>query len=537
MILALIEQSHQSRWIRSVVLAALASVVVWLVITKSFAAYLARESPQEALSVQPLEPVALVTLANARLNEARAVGTSDAGNNPEDDSKSKIVKSKDRVGAWAVLAERAARKSKAPRKADKTQKGSATPDRASPPITEAERKEVRALAEKALLNDPLNARALRILGQLAVDAGDEARVTELMQAAADRSWSEPIAIYWLMLKAFEREDYATSLRYADGFLRKRPQFMAQALPVLASIAENKNEKAAGALKQLLDSNPPWRSSFFAKLPGAIRDARTPLGLLLSANKGASPPTRADLGGYLNFLIGRKFYELAYYTWLQFLPPEQLARAGFLINGSFEVLPSGAPFDWVIAQGSSGVTTDIRLRPELNGEQALYLEFGPGRADFRGVSQLLMLGPGTYVLQGQLKGEIIGRRGLHWSLTCTGAQGAPIGQSQMFLGTARKWTDFLITFAVPDTGCRAQNLSLSLAARSQSEQLVSGSIWYDEMQISRIERTDRPKQALTGKSHEQQDGPASQPTTENGSKKGAGSPGSKGNEGPVSEMPQ
>jgi len=94
---------------------------------------------------------------------------------------------------------------------------------------------------------------------------------------------------------------------------------------------------------------------------------------------------------------------------------------------------------------------------------------------------------------------------------------------MFLGTARTWTDFLISFAVPDTECRAQNLSLSLAARSDSERLVSGSIWYDEMQISRIERTVRPKQALTPKSHEQQGSPASHPAAENGSKKGAGSP--------------
>jgi hypothetical protein len=533
----LIKQSHHSRWVRSVVLTALAGVGVWLVITKTFAAYLAREWPQEALSIQSLEPVALVTLADARLNEARAEGTSDAANNSEDESKSIRPRPKDRVGAWAALAEKAARKPQPPSKADQTQNRNATPGRAPSPITEADRKEVRALAEEALLVDPLNARALRILGQLAVDVGDDAHVTQLMQAAADRSWSETIAIYWLMLKAFENEDYAASLRYADGFLRKRPQFMTQAMPILARIAEDKDENAVGALKKRLDRNPPWRSSFFAKLPGAIQDARTPLALLLSVNKSASPPTRADLGGYLNFLIKRKFYELAYYTWLQFLPPEQLSRAGFLINGSFEFIPSDAPFDWVISQGSTGVTPDIRLRPELNGEHALYLEFGPGRADFRGISQLLMLAPGTYKLQGQLKGEIIGRRGLQWSITCAGAQGAPIGESRMFLGTARTWTDFLISFAVPDTDCRAQNLSLSLAARSDSERLVSGSIWYDEMQISRIERADRPKQALTPKSHEQQAGPASHPAAENGSEKGAGSPGSNGNKGPVSGLPQ
>jgi len=533
----LIKQSHPSRWIRSVVLTALAGVVVWLVITKSFAAYLAREWPEGALSVQPLDPVALITLANAQLNNARDNRTTDEANDPEDVSQSKTVRPKNRVGAWAVLGKKAAREAQPSPKTDQTDERTAPPDRAPLPLTEADRKEIRALAERALFNDPLNARALRILGQLAVDAGDEVNATQLMQAAADRSWSEPIAIYWLMLKAFEQEDYTTTLHYADGFLRKRPQLIAQAIPVLARIAENKRETTVGALKTLLNSNPPWRSAFFAKLPGAIGDARTPLGLLLSANKSASPPTRGDLSGYLNFLIGRKFYELAYYTWLQFLPPEQLARAGFVINGSFEATPSGAPFDWVIAQGSSGVTTDIRLRPELNGEQALHLEFGPGRANFRGISQLLMLAPGTYALQGQLKGEIIGRRGLQWSIACAGARGAPIGESEMFLGTARTWTDFLISFSVPDTDCRAQYLRLSLPARSQSERLVTGAIWYDEIKLTRIERTDGPKQALTAKPDEQQAGPGSHPPTENGLNKGTRSLGSSGNQAPVSDLPQ
>ncbi len=276
--------------------------------------------------------------------------------------------------------------------------------------------------------------------------------------------------------------------------------MPQAIPILVRLAENKDEKAVGALKTLLVSNPPWRSSFFSKLPGTISDARTPLQLLLSVKETASPPTVADLSGYLNFLIGRKFYELAYYTWLQFLPPEQLSRAGLLANGSFEVTPSGLPFDWIISPASSGVTTDIALRPQLDGEHALYLEFGPGRADFRGVSQILMLAPGAYELKGQYKGEIIGRRGLQWSIKCVGAPRArePIGESRMVLGMARTWTDFLIPFTVPDKECRAQELRLVLAARSASERFVSGSIWYDELEISRVEMTDEPQKTQEGK---------------------------------------
>ncbi len=345
-----------------------------------------------------------------------------------------------------------------------------------------------------------------------------------MQAAADRSWSESVAIYWLMVKFFKDGDYAGCLRFADAFLRKRPQFMVQAMPVLVRVAENKDETAVGALKALLATDPPWRSSFFSKLPGGITDARTPLQLLLSVKETNSPPTVTDLRDYLNFLVGRKFYELAYYTWLQFLTPEQLSRAGFLVNGSFEDVPSGLPFDWIISPRSSGVTTDIALRPELDGTHALYLEFGPGRADFRGISQILMLAPGTYELKGTYKGEIIGRRGLQWSITCAGAPRKEIGASQMFLGAARAWRDFVIPFTVPDTDCRAQNLRLALAARSQSERLVSGLIWYDEMQIERLAKTALPKQAQTGKSPRQQAASSSEPESKEGKKASVLAPG-------------
>lgn len=340
-------------------------------------------------------------------------------------------------------------------------------------------KQISAQAEQVLVRNPLNAQALRILGQVAAAAGDEQRANAFFQAAARRSLREDYALSWLVQKNYEHENFATAIHYADALLRTRPQLVSAVTPLLARMLENNS--AGPQLQKLLAENPPWRPAFLAALPPYIGDARITLNLLLNLRETATPPTMDDLRNYLNFLIRNKLYEFAYYAWLQFLPPEQLTKVGFLINGSFERTPSGLPFDWVI-KGGPGVTIDIVRKPDARRQHALYIEFGYGRVGFH-ASQLLRLAPGTYQLEGQYIGELKGRRGLVWRITCAD-NGKRIGQSDMVIGEAQTWTDFSFSFTVPDRECGAQTLQLVLNARSASERLVSGAVWYDDLRISR-----------------------------------------------------
>jgi hypothetical protein len=168
--------------------------------------------------------------------------------------------------------------------------------------------------------------------------------------------------------------------------------------------------------------------------------------------------------------------------LQFLPAEQLSKVGLLYNGSFEFTPSGLSFDWMIPSGA-GVTTEILPRTDADGDNALSITFEQGRVEFNGVTQLLMLAPGDYDFKGKFKGELIGRRGLKWRISCAGGS-APLAESEMMIGTNPIWKDIEFTFTVPSENCRAQQLRLDLDARMSSEQLVTGEMWIDELQISR-----------------------------------------------------
>jgi hypothetical protein len=366
--------------------------------------------------------------------------------------------------------------------------------------------QIRSWAERALLEEPLDARALRILGQL---SGGTSKAT-LMQAAARRSLLESEAVFWMMRKNYEDGDYRSAGRYAEILLRTRPssqKAVQAAMAVFGRIAET--PAVSSELKQLLASDPRWRSQFFTLLPESVSDARAPLDLLLALRDTPTPPKTSEVGPYLKLLIERKFYDLAYYTWLQFLPPEQLNTVGYLFNGSFEVDPTGLPFDWTFAK-ESGSTIEIADRTDVEatlaalkadtwskeqkaylsnkylndpgrGAHALFLEFGVGRVEGLSVKQMIVLTPGDYQFRGTYKADIVSQRGLQWRVVCA-SKSSPIGESPIIIDAKADWRLFEFSFTVPKTDCPAQSVELVFTARSASEQFISGSAWFDDLQI-------------------------------------------------------
>jgi len=171
----------------------------------------------------------------------------------------------------------------------------------------------------------------------------------------------------------------------------RPDLIAQVMPTLSQIADSKD--AGSELSGLLATNPPCASNFSSSCPISFQmHGHRSISFSISGTRQRRRRPRSFA------VIRHTLYELAYYTWLQLLPAEQLGNAGLLFNGSFELAPSGLPFDWLISSGS-GVTATIATRPDRDTERAVFIEFGHGRVEFQGISQVTMLSPGTYKFHG------------------------------------------------------------------------------------------------------------------------------------------
>jgi hypothetical protein len=456
---------------RLVILGLFALFLVWEVITRSFGAYFANTRPDIAIRLRANNPIALVKLAQGKLDLDGATPVLFL----RDEARRESYRDEARRESYV------AKGLQGSSDAEFSSEPQPNPaDGASPTDTDSQdNAQISSSAQAALLNDPLNARALSILGLLSLRASELGRTRTLMQAAARLSLHESVAVDWMMRASYEDGDYRSAMRYADVLIRTRHQNPELALRVLGRIAENPDGSAK--LKELLAGNPPWREQFFTSLPASITDARSPLSILLSLKNTPKPPTAAELRPYLQFLIGHGFHELAYYTWLQFLPPERLSNAGYLFNGSFEFLPSGLPFDWTFS-AKSGVTIQIADRFDSN-EPALFLEFGPGRVEDLKVTQLVFLPPGNYHFLGTKQVDMFTPRGLQWRVTCGTKARLPVGESTTITGS-RAWENFEFRFTVPESECPAQYVELVFDASSASERFVSGSIWYDDLRIVR-----------------------------------------------------
>ncbi|CCB66358.1 type IV pilus biogenesis/stability protein PilW [Hyphomicrobium sp. MC1] len=406
----------------------MASVLVTLVVTHSFVGYLAAVHPQWALALGSY-PAAELQIAND------FVVTDGASGGP---------------------------------------KGSAD----NPP-SGANTAAIRDRITRALYQDPLNARAFELLGALEASRSAPA-ADRFMQAAVNRSRRTPAALYWLARRKLAQGDTHSAMALADTMLRIRPAAMSIVAPIVAKIAAM--PEGEDQVIGVLAAAPPWRQAFFHLLNSHAKAADVSAHLLLALQGTPHPPTDREVDGCISSLVKNRKFELAYYTWLQFLPPDKTKDVKLLFNGDFRFELTPVPFDWSI-QGGSGVIAEIASDNDQRGRNVLSIGLSGGRVNFHPIAQTLFLQPGRYRFSVRAKGSIDGPRGLRWQVACLVPAWKIIAETPMLLGANRQWHEQSSPFDVPP-GCEAQTLSLILTARSASETLVSGSAAFADIKLER-----------------------------------------------------
>lgn len=335
---------------------------------------------------------------------------------------------------------------------------------------------------RALYFEPLNARALELLGILAANDGDASRAATLMSAALKRSKRSPAALYFCMSQKLAAGEIQEAVALADALLRIRPLAVSSIAPILIRIAAE--TEGANRIADALARSPPWRARLFRFLNSDPTFASGTLGILLALKNSPEPPTEQEIDPFLWALAAHGKYRLAYAAWLQLLPLDSLGEAKFLFNGSFQFPPTSSPFDWRMP-GGDGLIAEIAPSGEEPGKNALSLVFGGGRVEFNPVSEILVLPAGRYLLSGILKGEIAGQRGLKWQVACVAPASQNVfAETPTILGEFAGWTPFSLPFEVPPA-CTAQIVRLILDAHSASERLVSGSVAFTELTIAKL----------------------------------------------------
>jgi hypothetical protein len=450
--------------LRASLIGTLGLALAWLTLTKSLPFALAPIAPDWALALNPNNPAALI--AKARQINERMLSQTGMRPNPNESGPTS-----QRINTLEKLPEAAS-------EGGMDELGGER---------DAMRKQIRQLAIKALGTDPLNAEAYALLGMV---THEPERVRMLMQEAFNRSRRESAALLWLLNESFYRKDYRLALDYGDLLIRTRPELAHYAMSYLARTAED--AEGFPLVANALAKRPSWRGQFFDVLSRSMLQAGTPFRLMISLKAEGAPPSAKELAPYLDALINKGQADEAYSAWLQFLPEGELANLGLLTNGNFGNLPSGSPFDWRIAPGVNAVAEFVQPA-NVGSERLLHVSFGSGRVKFPELSQIVVLGPGHYRLEGKLRGTISAKRGLRWRLSC--ANGSRVlAETDMLMGETGQWRIFALEGDVPlSRDCVGQTLRLLHDSRSPSEEFISGEVWFGSLRLVRTrEETKAPE---------------------------------------------
>lgn len=340
----------------------------------------------------------------------------------------------------------------------------------------AELQEAERLAHEALQRDVTLVSAWRTLGMVAAAREQARRTTDLFHFAASVSRRDLPTQLWLIEERVQQNDVAGALNHYDIALRTTSSSRELLFPILMSAMGDPTMVQSFAT--LMNSRPPWRHAFIERLASAPPSAENLVRLLALTRSTAAPEEQALVAASMRTLIDQGEPRAAWrlYTMLgrARAAPDLLVR-----NGGFDRPNAFPPFDWQLQQDTN-LIAEQRAPSGPGGDARLQISAENGVGG-RVAGQLLLLRPGAYEITAQAGVNEDARPAkLYWRVSCTGAEGALLDETDLPALTNR--LSSTARFVVPQAGCAAQQLELGV--RPDLE-LASVGAWLDSVAIRPI----------------------------------------------------
>lgn len=332
----------------------------------------------------------------------------------------------------------------------------------------------KQLARAALLNDPTNVAALRVLG-FAAPKQDQLAIFQLSNRLSSRDLATQL---WLIEYYVGRDDAAHALTHYDTALRTSSVAPQLLFPVLAKASGD--ETLAPQIATVLAKRPPWTMAFLSDLLVSSPSDETLVAIFRQVARSGPKLPQAFFDGLTarmlrdyRFDLGREAYFVAGGT--------DKAIGKRVKNGNFSSDPTLLPFDWTFTADEK---IDAGRSPSeiVANDLRLVIQASEGSAG-EPARQLLMLSPGRYSLK-SIAGSVPSQKQaeLAWQITCATRTGTKFHE-MILPPSASSGLTSRSEFNVPSSNCPAQWLSLRVATQTDSEELVA---WLDNVAVMPVQ---------------------------------------------------
>ncbi|MCP4317490.1 MAG: hypothetical protein GY789_16115 [Hyphomicrobiales bacterium] len=316
--------------------------------------------------------------------------------------------------------------------------------------------ELGAVAQNAIQYTPIHAPARGLLGEILHRQGDQNAANAVFEVALSLSKTEPTALQRTLATAVRGGDNASAMAKLDILFRRWPARFASFAPAIPYLLRQPDgyQVALAVLRE----DPPWRPHFLRYLNGDPGTVDLAYRLQLDLNSNTKDTRPRELGGTLSALLRNGKYDFAHRLFLLTLNEADRSNNGYLFNSSFELEPSGRPFDWTL-RSQPGVRVSRDTRDTSNGEDStLTVQFLGKPVKRIGVDQHLYLPPGKYELAVDLDvANLKTPKGLFLNIVCIDPR-RTVSRLDIPTGSYR---DKILTteFTLADSTCKMLRLGM------------------------------------------------------------------------------